>query len=215
MSRFIRAGRRAGLAALLAVLVLPSLIPGIASAHERRQVGDFSLVVGFAVEPAYEGEKNGVSLRVTRGEGDAATPVEGLEDTLQVEVTHVETGVTQTFPMRTIFNDPGHYTADLLPTAAGQYQFRFHADLEGTPLDEVFISGEGFNHVESSADIQFPQPLPEAREVEAAVTGAQNAAFEAEDAASSARTLAMVGLAVGAVGAIAGVTGIVLATRRK
>ena len=215
MSRFIRAGRRAGLAALLALLLLPSVVPTVASAHEHRHVGDYELTVGFAVEPAYEGQKNGVSLRVVQGEGDAATPVEGLEATLQVEVTHVETGVTQTFPMRTIFNDPGHYTADLLPTAAGQYQFRFLADLEGTPLDETFISGEGFNHVESSAEIQFPQPLPEVRELEAAVTGAQNAAFEAEDAAASARTLAMAGLAAGVVGSIAGLTGIVLATRRK
>jgi len=197
------------------VLVLPSFVPGIASAHERRQVGEYNLVVGFFVEPAYEGQKNGVSLRVVRGEGDAATPVEGLEATLQVEVTHVETAVSQTFPMRRIFNDPGHYTADLLPTAAGQYQFRFTGDIEGTALDETFISGEGFNSVESSAALQFPQALPEVRELQAAVTGAQNAAFDADDKAASARTVAMAGLATGVVGSAAGLFGVVLATRRK
>jgi hypothetical protein len=216
MSRLIRVSRRVGLAALLGALILPSIAPGVASAHEHRHVGEFELTVGFSIEPAYEGLKNGVFLRVVRGEGDEATPVEGLEATLEVEVSHVETAVTQTFALRSLFNEPGSYTADLLPTAAGQYQFRFTGDLDGTPLDETFTSGEGtFNSVESSAALQFPQALPEVRELQAAVTGAQDAAFEADDAASAARTLALAGLATGVVGAVAGLGGIVVATRRK
>ncbi len=215
MSRIIRIGRRAGLAALLALFVVPSVLPSVASAHERRQVGDLNLVVGFGVEPAFEGQKNAVSLRVTRGEGESASPIEGLEETLQVEVTHVETGLSQSFAMRRVFNDPGHYMSDLLPTAAGQYQFHFTGDVEGTALDEVFISGEGFNSVESSTPLQFPHALPEMRELQAAVTGAQDAAFEAEDAAASARTLAVAGIGAGVVGSVAGLAGVILASRRR
>ena len=70
------------------------------------------LVVGFAIEPAYEGQKNGVELRVSEGEGDAAVPVEGLQETLQVEVTHVESGISQIMPLRAVFGSPGRYTND-------------------------------------------------------------------------------------------------------
>ena len=76
------------------------------------------------MEPAYEGQKNGVSLRVTKRDS-ITEPVEGLEDTLQVEVTHLPSDTSREMPLRTIFGDPGHYTADLIPTAPGHYRFRF------------------------------------------------------------------------------------------
>jgi hypothetical protein len=91
--------------------------------HERREVGPYRLVVGFLVEPVYEGLKNGVDLRVLRADTEA--PREGLQDTLQVEVTHVPSMVAKVLKLRALYRDPGHYTADLIPTAPGQYRFRF------------------------------------------------------------------------------------------
>lgn len=61
-------------AALALSLVLLSFValPGRALAHETRTVGTYQLVVGFFVEPAFEGQKNGLDLRV-RVPGTPAT----------------------------------------------------------------------------------------------------------------------------------------------
>jgi plastocyanin len=50
-----------------------------ASAHEGREVGEFELTVGFLSEPAYEGEPNGVSLRIAvhHEEGEATGQASG------------------------------------------------------------------------------------------------------------------------------------------
>ena len=57
--------------------------------------------------------------------------VEGLQDTLQVEVTHMPSSVSKVMNLRTVFNDPGHYAADLIPTSPGHYRFRFFGTIEG------------------------------------------------------------------------------------
>ncbi|MBI2907098.1 MAG: hypothetical protein HYX92_05520 [Chloroflexi bacterium] len=192
-----------------------ALFPETALAHERRAVGKYQLVVGFIVEPPFEGQKNGVDLRVT----DAQTqkPVEGVEGTLQVEIAHVPTGVSKVLKLRTIFGDPGHYTADLLLTAPGHYRFRFFGAIEGLNVNETFNSksgGGGFNDVESSGDIQFPVKIAEAREIEAATRGAQAAAQKASDAASLATNLAFVGIGLGALGIAAGAGPLIVGRKR-
>ena len=210
------------LAALVAFLAGSSAV----YAHERRAVGPYEFVVGFIVEPAFEGQKNGVDLRVqipAAAEGEEPTPVEGVEQTLQVEITHVPTGISTVMDLRTIFNDPGHYTADLLPTAPGVYRFRIFGTVEELAVDETFESGENtFGSVESSAAIQFPESVPQVREVEGAVRGAQDAAGQAlaaarqaESAAAAARSLAVAGVAVGAFGFLMGAAAAVVAFRRR
>ena len=108
------------LAVLLSVLVG---VPSTAGAHERREVGAYQLVVGFLTEPAFEDLKNGVDLRVL--DRETHQPVEGLERTLQVELTYVPSGTARVLRLRTIYREPGHYTADLIPTVPGHYRFRF------------------------------------------------------------------------------------------
>ncbi|MEX2373922.1 MAG: hypothetical protein WD800_08995, partial [Dehalococcoidia bacterium] len=156
------AGRVA--AAVLAAAVLAAMLGGVALAHESRDVGDYRFVVGFAVEPAFEGEKNGVSLRITDADGE---PVEGAEQSLQVEVVHADSGASRTTPLRAQFGAPGSYTADLLPTASGVYAFRFFGTVGDLDVDETFTSGEGFNSVEPITDIQFPDEVASGREVQA------------------------------------------------
>src|SRR5688500_7152824 len=83
---FSRISRSIGVLAVVAAFTavsLTALVPS-AEAHERRQVGDLTFVVGFLNEPAYLEEANGASVRVTRADG---TPVEGLQQSLKVEVT--------------------------------------------------------------------------------------------------------------------------------
>ncbi|MBI4203105.1 MAG: hypothetical protein HY532_08350 [Chloroflexi bacterium] len=222
------------LLALLLALAGLLFTTAIVSAHERRDVGEYQFVVGFIVEPPYEGVKNGVDLRITRVDG--SSPVTGAEATLQVEVTHVPSDVSRVFSLRTIFNDPGHYTADLIPTASGHYRMRFFGVIRDGdrehPVDETFESragGGNFNDVQPSVDLQFPQAVPEARELEAAARGAQNVAQAAQatalqaqasvqDAAgraSTANTLAIVAILLGLVGSGAGIGGVVVARRKS
>jgi hypothetical protein len=210
MSRIVQVVSAALLLTLITGVAIP---PRPASAHETRAVaaGKYEMVVGFIVEPALEGQKNGLDLRV-RVPGTPATPVLGVEKTLQWEITHVATNKTATFPIRTIFNDPGHYTADLILTAPGQYRFRFSGTIEGVAINETFTSGERFSNVEPSEELQFPEQISEAQAIEGAALDAQAVADEAADTASTARMLGLVAIALSV---MMGGTAIALALRRR
>lgn len=231
------------------IVAAMSLTVGSALAHEGREVGEFRFVVGWLDEPTYEGMKNGAELRVTRigqtmqmehgqdsrddgqsmsmesgGHGEEV-PVEGLENTLQVEVTHVPSRASRVMNLRAVYNEPGRYAADLIPTSPGVYEFRVFGAAEGTTIDETFISrggGGGFDDVRPTTDLQFPERLPEVREIESAVRGAlstsqqaQDSALQAEDGASTASTLATAAIVLGVLGIASGVGGFVAATRRR
>ena len=156
--------------------------------------------------------------------GGPTAGVEGVHETLRVEVTHVPTGKSVELALRPIFGSPGEYTADLIPTAPGVYEFRFFGDIQGNAINESFVSaggGGGFDDVRPASELQFPEEVRSAREIEAGVAGAQNTARDAEDsaieagdAASTATTLALIGIMLGAVGAAAGVGSLVVAIRR-
>ncbi len=212
-----------GFSFLLAVVAVLSLFASAAYAHERRTVGRYQLVVGFMAEPALEGVKNGVDLRVTNAE--TTQPVEGLQDTLQVEVTYVPTGASKVMRLRAIFGEPGRYTADLIPTAPGHYRFRFFGNIEGVQVNETFDSrsgGGGFDDVGSAGDIQFPDRLPALRELDGVARGAleasqqaQDSALDAKNSVGTANTLAVVGVVLGAMGLASGVGAIALVLRRR
>ena len=310
-----------------ASVVVLSLTIGAVLAHEGRPVGDYSFIVGWLEEPAYEGSRNAVSIRVNKivegeseeGEHDTsadqhsdepeatpavspngaesgededhhstedsdddhasgededsdgdqmegehgdngttdgsngmvekdtsrwvvpqgavkplasmagqhesqAVPVEGLEETLRVEITHVASDASKTLDLYPVTGEPGHYIASLIPTAAGVYEFRVFGSLEGTNVDETFVSigaGGGFDDIRTSAELQFPVQLPEIREIESGVRGALQTAQQAQDAALASQeggpgnALAIVALIVGIVGAILGAGGIYLGFRAR
>src|SRR5919106_1082059 len=140
-------------------------------------------------------------------------PVEGLDSTMQVEVTHLPTGISKTLRLRSVFNDPGHYAADLIPTAPGPYRFRFFGTIEGTEIDESFESGpDTFSEIQAAEELQFPEPLPSVREVEGAVRGVQTASREARYAASSASSKASSATTLAIIGIVLVVVGIVRAS---
>lgn len=210
-------------AMLLAILVLP----GVALAHEHREVGKYEFSVGWAVEPAFVGEKNGIELRVTHkaesGTGAAAEgpkPVEGLEKTLKAEV--IFGGQKREVDLRPVFRQPGRYTTDLVPTKEGDYRFRFFGAIEGTPVNETFDSADGkFNSVKSIQPLQFPEPVPAIGQVnqtaQAANQTAQAAgqkALAAQQAAATNQTLAIAGTAAGALGILLGGLALVVGGRR-
>jgi hypothetical protein len=102
-------------------------------AHEDREKEGYHFTVGFMEEPALEGSQNAALIEVMKppegaahaheenpqssasGSGAGAeqpnaalVPVEGLDSTLQVEVTHIPTGVSKVLPLRPVFGEPGH-----------------------------------------------------------------------------------------------------------
>jgi hypothetical protein len=204
------------IAAAFVAVSLTAFAPA-AEAHERRQVGDYTLVVGFLNEPAYLEEANGASVRVTRAD---STPVEGLQQSLKVEV--VSGADSRTFDLTTVFGQPGHYVARFIPTKSGAYSFRFFGTIEGTQIDEKFESGPGrFDEVKATEELQFPIQVPTnaelANEVQQSSTGAEAAGVEdaatVQDALDRADRALTIGLVVGGVGIIVGLIGIVLAMR--
>jgi hypothetical protein len=202
----------APVAALMAVTVLLAL-PAVAQAHETRTVDKYEFVVGWSVEPSYEGETNGVDLRERVPGTPDPTPVEGVEKTLQVEVTHIASGQKVTLPLETVFGTPGRYIAHIVPTVPGQYSFRFFGAVEGTQVNETFTSGDKFGNIEPISDIQFPEKVAQVREVQGVASNALDAADDADSTASSARTIAFVAIGLAVLSGIA--SGAVVAMRRK
>jgi len=158
-------------------------------------------------------------------EADAAPtgPIEGLDGALQVEITHITTGSTQTLTLKAAFRDPGHYVGAMIPTAPGAYTFHLTGEIQGAQIDESFDSGPGtFDDIQTQASIQFPLEVSAPRELEGAVRGAEDAAAIAEDAANAAaddasiaQTLAIIAIVIGLGGLAVGAGGLTVGLRRK
>ena len=218
---------------VVAVVALMGLATGTVFAHEGRDVEGYNFVIGWVEEPAYEGLRNGVEIRVTKaasgshgghGEASELVGVEGLGETLRVEVTHVATEASKILSLYPTRGVPGRYTAVLIPTSPGVYQFSVRGTVEGTQIDESFLSkggGGGFDDIRSAADLQFPETLPQIRELESAVRGALETAQRAQDTALAASqededpvsALLIVAMALGAAGASLGAAALVAAVR--
>lgn len=139
-----------------------SVTAGSAWAHGHTDVGIYELVIGFHNEPAYAGEPNGLDLFVTNTETEE--PVNGLEETLRVEIIYGRS--TRELTMRTQYGQEGAYTADILPTAAGDYTWHIWGDIEGTPVDVSMTSSpDTFSPMRTRADFSFPAAEPTAAEL--------------------------------------------------
>ena len=204
----------ATVAATLAALLVP-LLASPADAHEEKTVGKYHFVVGFGDEPAYAGEKNSVQLLLADANDKAVTD---LTNTLKVQVT---TGDAQPLALAMEpnfevgeFGTPGDYRAFFIPTAPGSYSFHFTGSIKGQKLDQSFKSGpQSFSDIDDSAQVQYPVKQPtgaqlatradrDTARVDAALTAERD---QANDDASSARTLAIFGLIVGALGLLAAI----------
>jgi hypothetical protein len=189
----------AGLVLALGVLAAPTPV----LAHERRAVGEYTFIVGFLKEPAFEGETNGIDLRVVRTADEQ--PVEGLEQTLKAEV--IVGPNTMPVPLRPRFRQPGAYNGEFVPTRPGSYTFRFTGSIDGQPINETFESGPGrFDDVRAVAPLQFPDKVPSGAEL-------QRALAAAESRANTAFAVAVAGLAAGVAGLLAALWA--LASRRQ
>ncbi len=168
--------RRFFVAFLLVVFLSVNLFSAAdqsAKAHEGRQVGPYTVELGWVVEPAYAGVYNGVEVHISMGKDehtDGATDehaeAEAIEANLQIEVSFGD--ATKMLDLELAGDEPNHYTAPIIPTRAGDYIFRLTGTIGETPVDETFSSADGeFSSVEPISDVLFPEP-------EASIEGLQN-----------------------------------------
>ena len=135
-------------------------------------------------------QTTGDDAEVSEADHDSGMGVTGLEQTLRVEVTHTATAASRVSDLRADALQPGRYTADLIPTAPGVYEFRVFGEIEGAAIDEVFTSrggGGGFDDVRPASSLQFPVTVSSLREMESAVRGAVTTAESAQDTAAAAQ----------------------------
>jgi hypothetical protein len=177
------------LLALLAVLAIVFSPLGIQSAyaHGHVEVGDYEIVIGWHVEPAYQGEVNGLEFFVTNMVTEE--PVTGLEDSLQLAITYGSSTIE--LPVEAQWGQDGAYIGYAIPTVAGDYTAHIWGDIEGTPVDVSMTSGpETYGTVETKASISFPSAEPSLDELSAK--------------AQNAMTIAIIGLVVGVAGVATG-----------
>lgn len=174
------------------------LLAAPVAAHETREVAGYQFVVGFIGEPVFTNQKSGLELEVTSND----QPVEGLEETLEAEVTFGEQ--TRPLELSARFGAPGWYQSVFFPTAAGPYTFRIFGEIEGQAVDESFTSSpDGFSEVEDATTGQFPVVFPATGDL---VRDAQ--------AGAGAATTATIALVAGVIGLIAGLVALGLTVAR-
>ena len=111
----------ATVAAVAVVVSSFAVNTNIALGHERRAVGPYTFVVGWLNEPAYVNIMNSLDLTVTETSG--AKAVEGLDKTLNADLTFGGTTTAQQLTLAARFGLPGHYSGYVLPTKVGDYTF--------------------------------------------------------------------------------------------
>lgn len=137
--------------------------------------------------------------------------VSGLSVTLEVEVTHVPSSASITLSLIESESVPGYYEAPFLPTATGEYKFRFRGVVEELAIDEEYTSSPStFDSVIPGDQIEFPDPVRSARELENAVSGARDNAATALEEAERGSNSANIALGLGIVAILAGLAGAAL-----
>jgi hypothetical protein len=192
--------------------------PEAASAHQEKQVGPFTMAVGFGNEPAYAGQPNSVQLLLSQ-KGKSVTD---LGTTLKVEVkfgsSTKDLVIEPNFEVGE-FGTPGDYRAWFIPAQIGTYSFHFTGKIGSNPVDLTFTSGpKTFSDVLDPAEAEFPPTnAPTNQELAARLEREgprlADAASAASSAARTARTLGLAGIVVGAVGLLVAVAA--LASRKR
>src|SRR3954452_10060046 len=152
-----------------ALVVVPA---GVASAHEEREIGPYTVAVGFGDEPAYAGGENSVQMFIHETKGDK--PVVDLGPTVNVQLSYGDQQSDQLTMEPNFevgeFGIPGDYRAFFFPTRPGDYTFHFTGDIKGTKVDETFRSGpDTFDRVQDPASVEFPAQDPTLGELAEAV----------------------------------------------
>lgn len=166
------------------LLALLLAVPAASRAHELRAVGpngEYTLVVGWFIEPAFEGVVNAVDIRVMRtADHQAVNTAKGDVVDLDVEVQYLtaesgdaEVVESMTLPSRPAitFGTDNRYASWFKPVRPGAYAFRIRGTIsdashtgEGKAgeitLDETFVCGKGSKANHSFVCLEEPLVFP-------------------------------------------------------
>ncbi len=135
-------------AIIVTVLLAAGTIIEPAFAHQRQlfTIGgqDYLIVIGSLNEPVFVDDKSGLDFRVLNADpndpmnsrAEGATPVEGLEETLQVELQAGGKKMVQ--EIEPAFGEPGRYETAFYPTVATTISYRIFGTINDTPVDLTF-----------------------------------------------------------------------------
>ncbi|HEV8337409.1 MAG TPA: hypothetical protein VGR67_13415 [Candidatus Polarisedimenticolia bacterium] len=192
----------------MAALLLAA--PMAASAHETQSVAAFRLTIGWGDEPVFSGLKNSVEVDVADAAGRPVTDPGG---SLSAEISFGNQRIV--LPLQPAGERPGKFRAWLVPTRSGSYTFHITGSLKGQAIDATSTcSDRTFDCVADASEIQFPAKDPSAGQLAERLGRELPRAQRALDAAASARTLAIVGIAVAAL-ALVGALGLGARKGRK
>lgn len=181
----------AHIAFILAIMLVAAFVfVSPALAHDRAEVGDYVLIIGWVKEPVIVGERNALEFEVTKDE----VPVEGLESTINLTIFYA--GQTFTANLNPT-DEPGIYSSEIFPTVRGQYEAMISGTIEGMDIDITMEPEE----VTPASRLQFPEVLPDTRDLEQSIE-------ELTAQVQTARTMALVGIVVGVLGIAVGAFGI-------
>jgi hypothetical protein len=213
---------------LLALLVLPAAFNfAPAAAHVDVEQEDIHIETGWGTEPPLLGQLNTIIVQVTRISDDR--PVTNALAQADISIKKGATVRSLDFKPE---EEPGLYTAPILPTQTGQYV----VVLKGTIGGQAFDTEVEIEDVEDTARFNFPPASSDGisdeaiRQLQTVITDltaqvdeANIAANEAKDAAESAADLrtavdsaylfGMIGIGVGVAGIAIGV--VALSRREK
>jgi hypothetical protein len=164
---------------LISVGVLLGLGASAVQAHEVRQIGAYTLAVGFRTEPAFEDVANAVDIFLNRTADNKAISVrDGDSVDLQVEVQFrdaedIDAGILAVAPLQDKpsqdFAASNRYNAWFKPTHNGAYAFRITGSIADTSdpqagpqaIDATFVCGDGTQSLTTRFNCMAdPQPFP-------------------------------------------------------
>jgi hypothetical protein len=148
-------------------------LASLASAHEHDtfKIGDryYLLTVGSLNEPFTVDNISGVDLRVSQVAGPGSngaskaagngTPVNGLEQTLRVELAAGNKKKTLSF--NPLAKDPGAYAASFIPTVQTTYSYRILGTINGSAVDLTFtcVPGEVSETAEDNLQLKVSDTI--------------------------------------------------------
>jgi hypothetical protein len=217
-------------------LMLSLFSAPIVAAHGHTVVGNFHVVIGWANEPALVGQPNAIQLFLSDHDEKPITDL--AADAMSVVVSTAgqdsqRMTLSPAFDVEEGFGTPGEYSAEIIPTAPGEYTFHFTGKVGDAGFDVSMTSGdETFDGVVAPADLEFPVKQPTLTEVgtrldridgriealqssapaPGAVVGAQASAAAASAAADRAL---LIGAILGGAGLILAVVAIAMILRAR
>jgi hypothetical protein len=210
------------------------------------------MVVGSLNEPVFVDDKSGLDFRVMQADpndpmnsnAEGATPVEGLDETLQVEVAAGGKKMVQA--IEPAFGESGVYETAFYPTVATTITYRIFGEINETPVNLTFTctpAGEagatpsnatetisdgvvrkgiagGFGCPESRSEAGFPEPYTSNAEMGASLNQIESDVATIKQSVGSSTgsgsdMMSWAGVGLGIVGIAIGAAAIGIASKRK